>query len=80
MKQMPVLMERVYKDCKQIEAAVVMAKETISLPSIADMSSIETALTSSHAAFPVLNTEGNLVGMMPRNILIRLLEKKAWYD
>ncbi|MFN9901382.1 MAG: hypothetical protein ACK55Z_21890, partial [bacterium] len=33
-----------------------------------------------HNAFPVLNTAGNLVGMMPKNILNIITAQKLWYD
>jgi hypothetical protein len=46
-----------------------MSKNLISLPTIADMRSIKLALDSNHNAFPVLNTAGNLVGILPKNIL-----------
>ena len=50
-----------------------MAKDVITLPSIADMDSIKTALETGHNGFPVINRAGKLVGIMSRNYLIVLL-------
>ena len=57
-----------------------MANEVITLPSIANMESCKKALKSHHNGFPVLNTAGRLVGLIPKSIVVRLLEKKAFYD
>lgn len=57
-----------------------MSKHLITIPSISDTASIKKALDSEHNAFPVLNTAGNLVGMMPKNILNIITAQKLWYD
>jgi hypothetical protein len=50
-----------------------MSKSIIIIPSIADMRSIKKALLSHHNAFPVLNTAGNVVGLLPKCILSKLV-------
>lgn len=62
------------------KAYEVMSKTLISIPSIADMNSIKKALSSNHNAFPVLNTSGCLVGMLPKNILNILTNQKIFYE
>ncbi len=63
-----------------LKAYQIMSKNLITVPSIADTASIKKALDSEHNAFPVLNTAGNLVGMMPKNILNIITAQKLWYD
>lgn len=57
-----------------------MSKHLITIPTIADMRSIKLALDSNHNAFPVLNTAGNLVGILPKNILNILCNQKMFYE
>lgn len=57
-----------------------MSKDLITLPSIADMKSIKKALQSTHQAFPVLNMNGNLVGIISKVFLLPLCEEKKFYE
>ena len=57
-----------------------MCKDVVTLQSIADMKSIETALMTNHNAFPVINMAGKLVGIINRNFLIVLLQNKAFMN
>ena len=51
-----------------------MSKKLISVPSIADMTSIKKALESNHQAFPVMNTAGHLIGLIPKVVLNELVK------
>ena len=79
MKQMPFLRDKPPKSSKYLKACQIMATNVISLPTIANMDSCRTALYSPHNSFPVLNSAGRLVGTIPKSILVRLLELKAFY-
>lgn len=57
-----------------------MSKDLITIPSIAEMSFVQKALSSDHNGFPVLNTAGCLVGMLPKSILAVLAEQKCFYE
>ena len=57
-----------------------MSKELVTLPSIANMESCKKALQSHHNAYPVINTAGRLVGVIPKHMVVKILEKKAFYD
>jgi len=57
-----------------------MSKKLLSVPSIADMTSIKKALESTHQAFPVMNTAGHLIGLIPRVVLNELVKQKLFYD
>ena len=80
MKQMPFLRNNAPESTKNLKASVIMAREVISLPTIANMESCKKALQSHHNAYPVINTAEHLVGLIPKSILVKLLEKKAFYD
>jgi chloride channel 7 len=79
-KQMPFLRSSCPASSKNMFAKNFMATELVTLPSIANMESCKRALQSHHNAYPVLNTAGRLVGVMPKNMLVTLLEKKMFYD
>ena len=57
-----------------------MKKDVVTLSTISNMESCKKALQSPHNAFPVVNTAGRLVGLMPKNIVVAILEKKHFYD
>lgn len=57
-----------------------MATDPVTLKTISPMDLCKAALATHHQAFPVLNTADRLVGLMPRNILVNLIEKKAFYN
>ena len=78
-KQMPVLKEIVPSSSLNLPAYKVMAKQVVSLPTITDVESVRKALVTTHNAFPVVNTAGNLVGLVQKGILVKLLSKKAFY-
>ena len=56
-----------------------MAKQPISLPTISDVESVRKALITTHHGFPVVNTAGKVVGLIPQSMLVKLLKKKAFY-
>lgn len=63
-----------------MHADKIMSQNSLTLPSVADMVSLKAALYSPHHGFPVLNTAGNLVGLISKSFLIPLIKKKAFYD
>lgn len=65
---------------KNKKAVEIMSKDPITITTIAEMRQVQIALDSDHHAFPVLNTAGHLVGLIPKNILLVLTEKKCWYE
>ena len=77
---MPFLKGTCPADCADILAKKIMSKTLITVPSIADMASVQKALSSEHNAFPVLNTSGNLIGLIPKSILNVLVQQKKFYE
>lgn len=78
--QLPILKGSLPESSKDLKAHQIMSKTLVSIQSIAEMKSISKALGSPHNAFPVLNTAGNLVGLLPKNILNVLCEQKCFYE
>jgi len=79
-KNIPLLRSGAPKQTRNTRADVVMAKDPIVLQSVCDMESIKRALETTHSGFPVVNVSGKLVGVCPKNILVTLLVRKAFYD
>jgi CBS domain-containing protein len=79
-EQMPMLKGVCPPQTAQKKAYQIMSKSLITVQSIADMRSVSQALSSDHNGFPVLNTAGNLVGIMPKNVLNSLILQKSFYE
>ena len=56
-----------------------MARSPITCRNIETVENIKAALLTSHHGFPVMNSKGNVVGLIPKNFLIVLIKNKAWY-
>lgn len=80
MKQMPFLRSVAPNSTKYLKAREIMAKKVITLSTISNMEQCRVALQSHHNGFPVLNTAGCLVGLISKNMLVVILEKKAFYN
>lgn len=74
MKQMPVLRATPPKRTRDFKCSVFMARNLVTLQSVADMPSIIRALKTSHNAFPVLNTAGKPVGLITKHVIAVLLD------
>lgn len=57
-----------------------MASNLVTLQRVDTLENIAKALNSGHHSFPVLNAAGNLIGMIPRNFIIVLLQNKGYYN
>lgn len=68
-EQMPMLKGVCPPETAMKKAYQIMSRSLTTVQSIADMRSVSKALSSEHNAFPVINTAGNLVGIIPKNIL-----------
>jgi len=80
MKQMPFLRADCPETTKYLKASVIMVRDPITLSTIANMESCKKALSSHHNAYPVVNTAGRLVGLIPKRCVVKILEKKSFYD
>ena len=78
-KQFPVLQDWIPEPCQMIIAEKIMSPDIVSLERVSTLRAIKDALNTNHHSFPVLNAKGNLIGMMPRNFIITLLQNKTFY-
>ena len=79
-KNMPFLRSEAPSTTRNLPAYIVMSKELVTLPTIANMDACKKALQTSHNAFPVLNTAGKLVGLIPKSMVVKVIEMKSFYD
>mmetsp|Transcript_35690 Transcript_35690/g.43691 ORF Transcript_35690/g.43691 Transcript_35690/m.43691 type:complete len:128 (+) Transcript_35690:1495-1878(+) len=73
-KNMPFLRSEAPLQTKSLRALRVMSKGLVTLPTIANMEACKKALQTSHNAFPVVNTAGKLVGLIPKSFVVTLVE------
>lgn len=79
-KQMPVIKERIPAPCSDVRAEEIMCKELVCLQNVDTLENIQKAITgNNHHAFPVLNSMGNFVGLIPRNFVLVLIEERHFY-
>lgn len=78
-KQMPVIKDQVPPVCRNILAENVMCKNLVTLNNVSNLKDIAKALSTKHHAFPVLNSKGNFVGLIPRNFLLILVSQRHFY-
>ena len=77
---MPILTEQMPRQNKYIRAEQLMSENLICLNMVSKMEDIKSALSSSHHGFPVTNSKGRVVGLIPKNFLIILIENKVFYS
>ena len=56
-----------------------MSENVLCLNVVAKMIDIKVALESSHHGFPVTNSKGRVVGLIPKNYLIILIQNNIYY-
>jgi CBS domain containing-hemolysin-like protein len=57
-----------------------MTPLVLTVEGIVSVEYLKDILQKPFSMFPVLNSAGNIVGMMPKNILIVLIENQHWLD
>ena len=78
-KQMPMIKDSIPPPCASIIASQVMSSRIVTLQNVDTVQNIMAALKTSHHAFPILNSRGNVVGIIPKNYVITLLQARAFY-
>ena len=80
-KQMPIIKKDKVPACnRQIRADKIMAKKVIYLRSVETVKNIFEALKSPHHGFPIVNINGQVIGLIPKNYLIVLISKRVYYS
>jgi len=57
-----------------------MAKKVISLRSVETVKNIYAALKSPHHGFPVVNINGQVIGLISKNFLVVLIANRVYYQ
>jgi len=57
-----------------------MSPLVLTVQGIVGVDYLSDILQKPYSMYPVLNTAGNIVGMMPKNFLIVLIENHHWMD
>lgn len=78
-KQIPMINGDVPPPCRMQIAENIMSKKLVTIQNVAKLADIKRAIETNHHAFPVLNSKGNFVGLMPRNFLLVLIEERHFY-
>jgi hypothetical protein len=79
-KQMPIISDKIPGPCKGLKAGDIMAQDVISLQVVDTVENIRDAIRTSHHAFPILNNQGKMVGIIPRNFVLVILANEGFYN
>lgn len=79
-KQMPILVRQVPAQNRHIKAETIMARDVVTIRCVATLKNIYKCIRTPHNGFPVLNMQGQVIGLISKTYLIILLQKKAYYD
>ena len=78
---MPIITDKIPSSCKKLVAGDIMQPDPISLKSVDTMKNIKRAITyTEHRAFPIVNDDNYLIGIIPRNFIITLIEHENFYS
>jgi len=78
-KQMPILRNHAPKKTKHKKAREFMTPAPLFVEGVSSVKRISEVLQTSCSSFPVLNMAGNIIGLIPKNFLIVLVERHHWY-
>lgn len=80
-KQLPIITDKIPPPCEDLKAGDIMAENPICLKAVDTVENIKHVLTTTnHHAFPLLNSQGQLVGLIPRNYIIIILQQEMFYS
>jgi len=57
-----------------------MSKKIIYLTSVSTVKDVYLAIKSSHHGFPIVNMNGQVIGLISQNFLITILMKRVYYS
>lgn len=79
-KGIPILPKNAPAEARDIVLSDVMRMDTVCLTTICTVKEVTEALKQGRAGYPVLNTAGRLVGLIPTHMLVTLIHKRSFYD
>ena len=57
-----------------------MSTDLVMLETVCRVEQVKLALLTTHNGFPVLNTAGNIIGLVSKQVLVTLLKEKKFYN
>jgi predicted transcriptional regulator len=79
-KQIPMLRNHCPKSQKHVTAFTVMSSPVVTVEGLVSVEYLQEILKHQYSTFPVLNSAGNMVGLIPKNFIITLIKNHAFYD
>jgi hypothetical protein len=77
---MPVLRNHAPKSTRHLLAKNFMTPDPLFVEGISSVNRIAEVIQCPANSFPVLNMSGNVIGMIPKNFLVILVERMHWYE
>ena len=79
-KQVPFLKHQMPEENLNLVGRVLMKPNPVTLASVPSVKDIYDALSLGYKSYPITNLSGQLVGNIPANFLIVLLQNQCWYQ
>jgi predicted transcriptional regulator len=79
-KNIPLLRNHVPSSQEEVTAYQIMTPLVLTIEGIVSVEYLADILQKPFSQYPVINSAGNVVGMMPKSFLIILLENHHWLD
>lgn len=79
-KQIPLLRNNVPKTQRDVTAYQIMSPLVLTCEGIVSVDYLTSILQKPFSQYPVLNSKGNIVGMIPKNFLIVIVENHHWMN
>lgn len=79
-KGIPILPKTCPAEARDIVLTDIMKTEVVCLTTICTVKEVRYALAHYHSGYPVKNTAGRLVGLIPTHMLVVLARNKIFYD
>jgi CBS domain-containing protein len=79
-KNIPLLRNHVPPSQEEVTAYQIMTPLVLTIEGIVSVEYLVDILQKPFSQYPVINSAGNVVGMMPKSFLIILLENHHWLD
>ena len=78
---MPIISDKIPSPCAKLVSGDIMQPNPINFLSVESMKNIQRALVNcDHRGFPIVNQENYLIGFIPRNFIIVLIENRGFYN
>jgi predicted transcriptional regulator len=78
---MPIISDKIPSPCAKLVSGDIMQPNPINFLSVESMKNVQRALLNcDHRGFPIVNQENYLIGFIPRNFIIVLIENRAFYN